>query len=102
MVTGVGASTPAAGKFTRLGVNTTADANNKPAVKSNAVLFAALEAANGGSGDVRFTVNKDVAAKTASLLFQDISPARQILASSATTTSPSRSARTARPTASPS
>jgi hypothetical protein len=52
-----------------LGVNTTADATNKPAVKSNAVLFAALEAANGGSGDVRFTVNKDAVAMTASLLF---------------------------------
>jgi hypothetical protein len=54
-----------------LGVNTSADATNKLAVKSNAVLFAALEVANGGTGDIRFTVNKEAAAKTASLLFQD-------------------------------
>ena len=66
----VGGSTPAAGKFTTLGVNTTADATNKLAVKSNAVLFAALEAANGGDGDIRFVVNKEADGDTASLLFQ--------------------------------
>jgi hypothetical protein len=54
-----------------LGVNTSADSTNKLAVKSNAVLFAALEAANGGTGDLRFLVNKEAAAKTASLLFED-------------------------------
>jgi hypothetical protein len=55
----------------QLGVNTGADATNKFAVKSNAVLFAALEAAAGGTGDVRFTVNKETSADTVSLLFQD-------------------------------
>lgn len=54
----------------QLGVNTAADATNKFAVKSNAVLFAALEAASGGSGDVRFVVNKETSSDTASLLFQ--------------------------------
>lgn len=55
----------------QLGVGTSADSTNKFAVKSNAVLFAALEAASGGNGDMRFTVNKESAADTASLLFQN-------------------------------
>jgi hypothetical protein len=55
----------------QLGVNTSADSTNKFAVKSNAVLFAALEAASGGTGDIRFTVNKEASTDTASLLFQD-------------------------------
>ncbi len=54
----------------QIGVNTTADATNRFAVKSNAVLFAALEAGAGGDGDVRFTVNKETAGDTGSLLFQ--------------------------------
>ena len=55
----------------QLGVNTSADVTNKLAVKSNAVLFAALEAASSGTGDIRFTVNKETASNTASLLFQN-------------------------------
>src|SRR6185437_3620544 len=55
----------------QLGVNTSADSTNKFAVKSNAVLFAALEAASGGTGDIRLTVNKEASTDTASLLFQD-------------------------------
>ena len=55
----------------QLGVNTGADATNKLAVTSNAVLFAALEAASSGTGDIRFTVNKETASNTASLLFQN-------------------------------
>ncbi len=55
----------------QLGVNTAADSTNKLAVKSNAVLFAALETASGGNGDIRFTVNKETSSDTASLLFQD-------------------------------
>ncbi|HVP86048.1 MAG TPA: DUF2793 domain-containing protein [Rhizomicrobium sp.] len=55
----------------QLGVNTTADSTNKLAVKSNAILFAALEAASSGTGDIRFTANKEAASNTASLLFQD-------------------------------
>ena len=54
----------------QLGVNTTADATNKFAAKSNAILFAALEAGAGGNGDVQFKVNKESAADTGSLLFQ--------------------------------
>jgi len=55
----------------QLGVNTTADSTNKLAVKSNAILFAALESASSGTGDIRFTVNKEATSNTASLLFQD-------------------------------
>ncbi|HEY4123758.1 MAG TPA: DUF2793 domain-containing protein [Rhizomicrobium sp.] len=55
----------------QLGVNASADATNKLAVKSNAVLFAALETASSGTGDIRFTVNKETTSNTASLLFQD-------------------------------
>lgn len=57
--------------LSQLGVNTSADATNKFAVKSNAVLFAARETGSGGSGDVRFTINKQSESNTASLLFQD-------------------------------
>jgi hypothetical protein len=59
-----------------LGVNTNADSTNKLAVKSNAVLFAALETGSGGTGDVRFTVSKQATANTASLLFEDNFSAR--------------------------
>ena len=37
---------------------------------SNAVLFTGIAAAEGGTGDVRFTVNKETDGDTASLLFQ--------------------------------
>lgn len=59
-----------------LGVNTNADSTNKLAVKSNALLFAALETGSGGTGDVRFTVSKQTASNTASLLFEDNFSAR--------------------------
>jgi hypothetical protein len=59
-----------------LGVNTNADSTNKLAVKSNAVLFAALETGSGGTGDVRFTVSKETGSNTASLLFEDNFSAR--------------------------
>ena len=52
------------------GINTTADATNRLAVRSNAVLFSGIEAADGGTGDVRFTINKEADGDTASLLFQ--------------------------------
>ncbi len=57
-------------RFASLGVNTDADETNRFAVKSNAVLFAPLEAAGGGTGDVRFIIGKEAIADTASLLFQ--------------------------------
>ena len=53
-----------------LGVNTTADATNRLAVRSNAILHAALHAGDGGDGDIRFKVNKEGAGNTASLLYQ--------------------------------
>src|SRR5581483_3728541 len=54
-----------------VGINTTADATNKLAVKSNAILLAALEVANGGNGDVQVKLSKETAGDTASFLFQD-------------------------------
>ncbi|MBN8959191.1 MAG: hypothetical protein J0H17_21940 [Rhizobiales bacterium] len=53
-----------------LGVNTTADATNKLAAKTNAVLFDALRAANGGNGDIQIKLSKEAAGDTASFLFQ--------------------------------
>ena len=58
------------GAVDRFGVNATADATNRLAVCSNALLFTGVEAAEGGTGDVRFVVNKEADGDTASLLFQ--------------------------------
>ncbi len=55
---------------TELGINATADATNRLSVRSDAVLFSNIDAGSGGTGDVRFVVNKETAADTASLLFQ--------------------------------
>ncbi|MCB1436694.1 MAG: DUF2793 domain-containing protein [Rhodobiaceae bacterium] len=54
----------------QLGVGTTADGANPFAAKLNNALFTALEAANGGDGDIRLKVNKEDGANTASFLFQ--------------------------------
>jgi hypothetical protein len=54
-----------------LGVNTTAGSPNLLSVKSNAALLAAINAADGGSGDARFQISKESAAKTASVFFSD-------------------------------
>lgn len=54
----------------QLGINATADATNKLAVRSEAVLFSGIEDADGGTGDVRFTINKEADADSATLLFQ--------------------------------
>ncbi|MCB1474385.1 MAG: DUF2793 domain-containing protein [Rhodobiaceae bacterium] len=53
-----------------LGINTTADATNKLAVRSPAALFSGVEAASGGDGDVRVIVSKEASGDTASHLFQ--------------------------------
>jgi hypothetical protein len=58
------------GAVDRLGVNATADATNRLAVRSPSVLFSGIEAADAGTGDIRFTVNKEADADTATLLFQ--------------------------------
>lgn len=59
-----------AGSFTLIGVNTSADATNKLAVKSNAALFS-HDDVTPGSGDIRLVLNKSGAPKTASAVFQD-------------------------------
>ncbi len=53
-----------------LGVLTTADTTNRLAVKSNAVLFA-NDDVTPGNGDIRATLSKAAAGRTASFLFQD-------------------------------
>lgn len=54
-----------------LGVNATADGSNRLSVKSNAMLLAAINAADAGSGDVRLQLSKESASKTASVVFSD-------------------------------
>jgi hypothetical protein len=53
-----------------LGINTMADATNKLAVRSNAVLMTALADGDGGTGDIQVKLNKETAGDTASLLYQ--------------------------------
>jgi hypothetical protein len=52
------------------GIHATADDTNRLAVRSEAVLFSGIDAADGGSGDIRFIVNKEADGDSASLLFQ--------------------------------
>lgn len=56
--------------ITRLGLNTAADAANPFAAKLNKALWTARTAAEGGDGDLRYTLNKETAADVLSLLFQ--------------------------------
>jgi hypothetical protein len=58
------------GPLALLGINATADTTNRLAVRSNAVLFTEIGAADGGTGDIRFVVNKEADGDTATLLFQ--------------------------------
>ena len=69
---GGGASLPelADGSVGALGVNTGADATNRLAVRSNSVLFTAINAGDGGTGDMRYVVNKESPTDTASFVFQ--------------------------------
>lgn len=53
-----------------LGVGAAPDAVNRLAVRSEAALFAAIEAGSGGNGDVRLTLNKETAGDSATLIFQ--------------------------------
>lgn len=55
----------------KLGVNTTADSTNRLAIKSTAALFAALEAANGGSDDIHVVFNKNATNKDAAFILQN-------------------------------
>jgi hypothetical protein len=54
-----------------LGIGTTADATNVLSAKLNNALWTAKTVADGGSGDLRYKLNKESAGKTLSLLFQD-------------------------------
>lgn len=54
-----------------LGIGTTANASNPLAAKLNAALFTALGSSEGGSGDMRFTLNKSATGNTVSHLYQD-------------------------------
>lgn len=55
----------------RLGLGTTADATNPLSGKLNNALFAAKTVAEGGDGNLRYTLSKESAAKSLSFLFQD-------------------------------
>lgn len=53
-----------------LGLGTSADATNPFSAKLNKALWTAKTGAEGGTGDLRYTLNKETAAKTLSLLLQ--------------------------------
>ncbi|MGV6871741.1 DUF2793 domain-containing protein [Pseudochelatococcus sp. B33] len=55
---------------TLFGLGTEADADNPFSAKIGKALWAAQEAAQGGTGDLRYTFNKEGAANVLSLLFQ--------------------------------
>ncbi len=56
--------------LSRLGLGTSADAGNPLAAKLNAALFAAKTSSDGGSGDLRFTLNKEASTRTVSQIYQ--------------------------------
>lgn len=62
---------PSLDSVAHLGINTSADSSNLLSVKSNAALFAAIGAADAGTGDMRVQVSKDSAARAASVVFSD-------------------------------
>ena len=67
---GLAAALGALQGLARLGIGTSADAQNPFAAKLNKALWTARTAAEGGDGDLRYTLNKEAAADTLSLLFQ--------------------------------
>ena len=54
----------------RLGLGTTADANNPLSVRLNKALFTAKPVAEGGDGGVRYTLNKESSGAVLSFLMQ--------------------------------
>ncbi|MBY0300003.1 MAG: DUF2793 domain-containing protein [Methylobacterium sp.] len=56
--------------LTRLGIGTSADAANPFAAKLNAALWTARGSTEGGTGDLRYTLNKEGPARVLSLLLQ--------------------------------
>ena len=57
-------------QFARLGVGTASDAANPLSAKLNNALFASVNVAEGGSGDLRFKLNKEGSANSVSQLYQ--------------------------------
>ena len=66
----VGATIRELANLDRLGIGTSADATNPLAAKLNALLFTARTVAEGGTGDLRFTLNKASTGGTLSQLYQ--------------------------------
>ncbi len=66
-----GAAIHALQNLSTLGVGVVADASHPLSAKLNGALFTALSSAEGGSGDLRLTLNKSSAANTASQIYQD-------------------------------
>jgi hypothetical protein len=67
----VGGPTTELQNLVLLGIGTPADTTNPFAAKLNNALWTAKSVAEGGTGDLRYKMSKDSAAKTLSLLFQD-------------------------------
>lgn len=57
--------------LSELGIGTTADATNVLAAKLNNALFTAKATTEGGTGNLRYRLNKSAAANTVSQLYQD-------------------------------
>ena len=57
--------------LTHCGIGTTADAVNLLSAKLNSALFAAKSTSEGGTGDLRFTLNKSSVSNTVSQLYQN-------------------------------
>ncbi|MBM6581391.1 DUF2793 domain-containing protein [Microvirga sp. BT689] len=66
----VGATPERLDNLERLGIGTNADALNRLSAKLNAALFAALAAEEGGTGDLRFVLDKAAEANVLSQLYQ--------------------------------
>lgn len=66
----VGLSLREVKNLSRLGVGVAADAANPLSAKLNSALFAARPAAEGGTGDLRFVLNKSAAGATVSQIYQ--------------------------------
>lgn len=56
--------------LTSLGVGTSADAQNPVSLRANSILVTACPAGEGGSGDVRLTLNRELASDVVSQVYQ--------------------------------
>ena len=57
-------------QFAKLGIGVPSDAGNPLSVKLNNALFASLNVSEGGTGDLRFKLNKEMSGKSVSQLYQ--------------------------------